>query len=383
MSEWTRGDLIAAGALLVAVIAWMSALSVPEIRQLLGLDASTGVPLDREHGQDPKESRNVGDNLEISVKTREKGLTAFLRLSPKVLWPLVAVVALVVLTGAALAVFFLREAKYFLPAPSPLPKPMPGPPPTPTPKPPPSPAPAPMPSPTPSPTPQPHNTPTGMVFIQGGELRYQGKTTVTIDDFYLDQTEVTVEAYSACVDTKQCTTALHVKFPEGTPTDFESQRTECNANFDDRMNHPVNCVSWAMADAYCRWAKKRLPSDREWEYAARGGTQDLKYPWGDKEPTDEGSDLVCWKRSTTCSSDAHPPMAFGLRDIVGNVFEWTSTRVPTNVHVKGCNEARYFNPGGSWRASEPDNLQGTADRWRGGCKSSGSTQIGFRCAQTP
>lgn len=61
----------------------------------------------------------MGDNLEISVKTREKGLTAFLRLSPKVLWPLVAVVALVVLTGAALAVFFLREAKYFC-APSPL-----------------------------------------------------------------------------------------------------------------------------------------------------------------------------------------------------------------------------------------------------------------------
>ena len=102
----------------------------------------------------------------------------------------------------------------------------------------------------------------------------------------------------------------------------------------DRADHPVVHVSWRDATAYCRWADRRLPTEAEWEYAARGGLRQARYPWGD-ELTPDGQ-WVCnvWQGAfpthntledgflTTAPVDAFEPNGFGLHNVAGNVWEW-------------------------------------------------------------
>jgi sulfatase modifying factor 1 len=106
---------------------------------------------------------------------------------------------------------------------------------------------------------------------------------------------------------------------------------------DDRLNHPVVQVSYVDALAYAKWAGRRLPTEAEWEYAARGGAT-TTYAWGDEAAP--GGDLMAntWQgrfpyRNNgamgwfgTSPVGAFPPNAFGLVDMIGNVWEWTSTR---------------------------------------------------------
>lgn len=104
-----------------------------------------------------------------------------------------------------------------------------------------------------------------------------------------------------------------------------------------RKDHPVVHVSWNDAVAYAQWVGGRLPGEAEWEHAARGGLGDVRYPWGDREPDDEGH-LPCniWQGEfpshNTCA-DGHAATApvrsfrrngYGLYNMVGNVWEWTS-----------------------------------------------------------
>lgn len=135
--------------------------------------------------------------------------------------------------------------------------------------------------------------------------------------FCMDRTEVTVAAFRRCVDAGGCTQP-DAYAPRDNPY--------CNWGHSGNESHPVNCVDWNQARAYCQWTglsegARRLPTEAEWEYAARGG-DGRRYPWGGEAPS---SERLCWSRSDgTCPvggfSRGRSP--FGLDDMAGNVWEW-------------------------------------------------------------
>jgi formylglycine-generating enzyme required for sulfatase activity len=155
----------------------------------------------------------------------------------------------------------------------------------------------------------------GGTFVMGSESIYADEKPVhrvTVAAFSMDVTDVTTAAYGACVRAGKCS--------EPGAGDY------CNWGKGDRQNHPINCVDWNQATAYCAYAGKRLPTEEEWEYAARG-TDGRTYPWGNEAPSNQ----LCWNRGAskegTCVVGSHPSGAspFGLQDMAGNVWQWTSS----------------------------------------------------------
>ena len=139
---------------------------------------------------------------------------------------------------------------------------------------------------------------------------------VRVAAFEMDATEVTSGAYGACVVAGACLPApKQIAWAGVTAADHQVYDEFCNDERADRRSHPVNCVDWAMADAYCRWAHKRLPTEEEWEYAARG-PEGRSFPWGNAPPSPE----VVNGCGDECASDPKSPrIAYTSGDRAGTL----------------------------------------------------------------
>jgi formylglycine-generating enzyme required for sulfatase activity len=155
-------------------------------------------------------------------------------------------------------------------------------------------------------------------FEMGSEDGYVDEVpvhTVYLDAFWMDQTEVTYAQFNQFL-------------AEGS----------YNANpCGDGDDHPVACVNWFDAQAYCEWAGRRLPTEAEWEKAARGGLIGKKYPWGDEAPvctagTQNGTQYY------PCGDGTVPVKTFaangyGLFDMAGNVWVWVMDWYQSNYYA--------------------------------------------------
>jgi formylglycine-generating enzyme required for sulfatase activity len=210
---------------------------------------------------------------------------------------------------------------------------------------------------------------TGMVsipagsFMMGsndGEADEKPVHRVSVASFAMDVTEVTTVAYTACVRAGRCSATETVK--------------SCNYGHSDKDNHPINCVDWDQATAYCASVGKRLPTEEEWEYAARGPDA-TKYSWGD----DESGTRACWNRATegTCQVGKYPPGAFGLKDMNGNVWEWVAS-VYSIYNASKPSTGDHVYRGGGFQIDNLPSLRSTvrahSDEFRSGV-------LGFRCAK--
>jgi formylglycine-generating enzyme required for sulfatase activity len=246
-----------------------------------------------------------------------------------------------------------------------------------------------------------------MAWIPGGEF-WMGSTAfadaqpvhrVSVDGFWMDRTEVTNEQFAKFV---KATGYITVAEKQPDPKDFpgapkdklkpfsivfkrpapEAKNAEKEPLFwwaisygaswkrpegpksdlKGRERHPVVHVCWHDAIAYCKWAKKRLPTEAEWEFAARGGLDRKKYPWGDELTPKKKWQCNIWQGKFplhntkedgfegTAPVGSFPVNGYGLADMAGNVWEWCNDWYDAKTYTK---EARR-NPKGPSKSSETD-----------------------------
>ncbi|MFO0675640.1 MAG: SUMF1/EgtB/PvdO family nonheme iron enzyme [Polyangiaceae bacterium] len=197
---------------------------------------------------------------------------------------------------------------------------------------------------------------------------------VSVAPFWIDRTEVTVAAYRTCVVDRFCVV----------PTAISAS---CTYSAGD-PNLPVSCVRWKEADTYCRAVGKRLPSELEWEFAARG-TEPVRYPWGGWSSScahavtlkSDGTFRSCGgERPLPVGSKALGATPFGVFDLAGNVEEWvadfyTEQRSAVPSPAVG---ASHVLRGGGW-LSTPSTSRTTSRNW--GSALEAGPNVGFRCAR--
>jgi formylglycine-generating enzyme required for sulfatase activity len=190
--------------------------------------------------------------------------------------------------------------------------------------------------------------------------------------FWIDRTEVTVGAYRGCVDAGRCA---------------RPAKASATCTFDaGDPDLPVSCVHWRDADAYCHFAGKRLPNEREWEYAARG-TMAIPFPWGTKASCTNALTLINDQSGLTCARrpapvGTHPSGAsvFGVHDMSGNLEEWTADWYAESLGPSAAPRAgaAYVLRGGGW-LSPPSMSRTTSRNW--GSALEAGANVGFRCAR--
>lgn len=258
----------------------------------------------------------------------------------------------------------------------------------------------------------------GMVLIPGGDFMMGGdndealsdefpKHAVQVDSFWMDATEVTNAQFQKFVAaTGYITTAekkpdwdeLKKQVEPGTPRPPDSvliaaslvfQQTQGPVSLYDasqwwkwapgaswkhpqgigstiigKENYPVVHISWFDANAYCKWAGKRLPTEAEWEFAARGGLSNSIYPWGNEGISDGKPKANSWEGSFPYNNEKRDgfiisapvknfiPNGYGLYDMAGNVWEWCSDWYDA-VYYTTYGKRRIINPQGPSKANDP------------------------------
>lgn len=263
------------------------------------------------------------------------------------------------------------------------------------------------------------STTEGMVYIPGGTFLMGGdnsqasadeypKHSVKVHAFLMDVTEVTNAQFAAFIKaTGYVTTAekapdweaLKGSLPPGTPKPHDSLlvaaslvftpsngpvdlknyaswwrwQKEANwrqpegpgSNLKGREHHPVVHVSWDDAQAYCKWAGKRLPTEAEWEWAARGGLQDNIYPWGNEHVSAGSAKTNSWEGDfpyrnlqkdgyfKAAPVKSYRPNGYGLHDMAGNVWEWCSDWYHADYY-KTLQNGTADNPQGADKSFDPE-----------------------------
>jgi formylglycine-generating enzyme required for sulfatase activity/serine/threonine protein kinase len=252
--------------------------------------------------------------------------------------------------------------------------------------------------------------PKGMIRIPAGELMIgsdegpkeeQPAHSAKVSAFCIDATEVTVAEYKECEGKKGCPGGhADADWAGITKEERATWSAFCNEPKGNRADHPMNCISFDDAAAYCRWAGKRLPTEDQWEYAARG-TDGRAYPWGHDLPTAarlNGCDEGCARAArrppdtiarrlqgddryeSTSPTGAFPEgvSAFGAFDMAGNVAEWVDAPY-CNYGQSACGTAARVIRGGSWTSELPSDVRTTAR-----AKASPAARqadVGFRCVK--
>jgi len=221
---------------------------------------------------------------------------------------------------------------------------------------------------------------------EGGQDDEKPEHQVYLDAFYIDKYEVSNLLYKACVDAGVCDP------PRSNGSRLRSDYY-INPQYD---NYPVIYVVWSMAETFCKtWRGGGLPTEAQWEKAARGGLERKKYPWGDEAPVcqkgaQNGSkfdDNNLCKDTDTEKVGSYSPNGYGLYDMAGNVWEWIADTYTADYYTisSSSNPTGSINGthrvlrGGSW--SSFWNFQLVANRKRGDPTGS-EDNIGFRCARS-
>jgi formylglycine-generating enzyme required for sulfatase activity len=193
---------------------------------------------------------------------------------------------------------------------------------------------------------------------------------VTLPAFWIDQTEVTNAMFKKCVDAGECTS------PSSTDHFNNSSYT----------SHSVVYVDWKQANAYCSWVDRRLPTEAEWEKAARGINANI-YPWDNDAPN---KDLLNYNGNVGDTTEVgkylNGKSYYGAYDMAGNAWEWVSSLYKPYPYDASDGREDMNSPdsrvlrGGSWLGN--DDLARSANRY-GGNPTGSDGIIGFRCSRSP
>lgn len=191
------------------------------------------------------------------------------------------------------------------------------------------------------------------------------------------------------------------------------QPTGPGSSIEDKQDHPVVHISWFDATAYAEWAGKRLPTEAEWEYAARGGQKDTVYVWGNEEFSEECPQANIWQGAFPYNSTkengyvgttpvkTYQANAYGLYDMAGNVWQWCSDLYHVSYYEEAASQGLSTNPTGPKTCLDPREPNAIKRVHRGGsflchdsyckgyrisarmktCPDTSLNHLGFRCVK--